>query len=128
MKHLIKPARKTNDLVIKTAVKPRGPGLPSKRPFGHVYQAIKTGVQLSGYYDKYDLRRYDPDYLYEKYVKRYTYKPRKRVTGYALSTKGFLKKTPTGHNKLGKTYSRPNSGTDWNYCNYHSSKSGYCSQ
>ncbi len=70
------------ELVIKTAVKPRGPGLPSRRPFGSVYQAGKAGLQLSGYYDKYQLWRYDPDYLYQKHVRKYTYKPRKRVAGY----------------------------------------------
>ncbi len=88
----IYPRRKKNELVIKTAFKPRGPNLPSKRPFGTIYQVAKAGLQLSGYYDKYDLRRFDPDYLYKKHVERYTYKPGKRAIGYALQTKGFLRK------------------------------------
>ena len=83
MRHLIKPNSRTNDiLVIKTAYKPRGPSLPSRRPFSTLYQAGKAGLKYYGYYDKYQLQRYDPDYLYEKHVKRYTYKPRKRVAGY----------------------------------------------
>ncbi len=94
-RHLLKPNRKNNELVIKTAFKPRGPNLPSRRPFGSIYQAGKKFVKYSGYYDKYELWRYDPDYLYEKYAKKYTYKPRKRLTGYVFQTKGFLQKKKT---------------------------------
>ncbi len=75
-------------MVIKTAYKPRGPNLPSKRPFGTVYQAGKAGLQYFGYYDKYKLWRYDPEYQYQKYVGKYTYKPRKWLTGYAFQTRG----------------------------------------
>ncbi len=97
-RHLLKPIRKNNELVIKTVVKPRRPSLPSKRPFSNLYQIGKQAVKFSGYYEKYNLRRYDPDVLYEKHVKRYSYKPRKRLTGYALRTKGFLRKKTYGSN------------------------------
>ncbi len=101
-------------MVIKTAVKPRGPSLPSKRPFGNIYQVIKTGLQSAGYYDKYNLQRYDPDYLYEKYVGKYTYKPRKRLTGYALQTKGFLHgKKKSSRNR--KFYHQPLQRSIWCY-------------
>jgi len=91
-------------MVIKTAIKPKGPSLPSKRPFGTLYEVAKLGLKSLGYYDQ--IKQYDPGYYLEKYRKRYSYKPRKRVTGIALQTRGFLKKAPYGYNKLGKTRSR----------------------
>ncbi len=79
--------KKVNDqLVIKTAVKQRRPGLPSKRPFGTLYKIAKESLQYLGYYE--DIKQYDPGYYFE----RYSYKPRKRLTGYAFQTKGFLRK------------------------------------
>ncbi len=75
-------------MVIKTAVKPKGPNLPSKRPLGTVYEAGKYVLKTLGYYEEF--KQYDPGYYYEQYIQKYTYKPRKRLTGYALSTQGFL--------------------------------------
>ncbi len=103
-------------MVIVTAHKPKGPNLPSKRPFGTAYQVAKRGLQLSGYYDKYDLRRFDPGYYQEKYIKKYTYKPRKRLTGYALQTRGFLlqkKKLSGQYCKFPQKYN----GKSGNRCN-----------
>ncbi len=69
-------------MVIITGAKQKRPGLPSKRPFGTFYESIKYGLKTQGYYDKYDLKRYDPGYYHEKYVSKYYYKPRKRLAGY----------------------------------------------
>ncbi len=63
-------------MVIKTAVKPKGPKLPSKRPFGSIYDIAKEFAKTYGYYE--DIKQYDPGY----YIDKYTYKPRKRVAGY----------------------------------------------
>ncbi len=113
-------------MVIKTAVKPRGPSLPSKRPFGHIYQFIKTGLQQTGYYDKYDLRRFDPDYLHQKYVGKYTYKPRKRVAGYLGKALWQKKNLPYG--KYGKTRLVVNlQFNKYQQCSGYS-KGSYCSQ
>ncbi len=65
-------------MVIKTAYKPKGASLPSKRPFSSVYYAGRKALQYYGYYDKYNLRRYDPEVYFEKY----RYKPLKRTAGY----------------------------------------------
>jgi len=62
-------------MVIKTAVKTKRPGLPSKRPFGSVYELAKQSLQYYGYYE--DIKKYDPGY----YVEKYTYKPHKRIAG-----------------------------------------------
>ncbi len=130
MRHLIKPITRTKnqiELVIKTAFKPKGPNLPSKRPFGTVYQVVKKGLQYSGYYDRYNLRRYDPDYLYEKYAKKYTYKPRKRVAGY-LGQKLHEKKTRKLSSKRSYFYQKPVSfrwWNDWYKTRYSNSKSSY---
>ncbi len=64
-------------MVIKTAVKPGKAKLPSKRPFGSAYNIAKQGLKYFGYYK--DIQQYDPGYYFEKY----SYKPYKRVTGYA---------------------------------------------
>ncbi len=96
------------ELVIVTAHKPKGPNLPSKRPFGTVYEAAKYGLKASGYYKQYNLERYDPDVLYKKHVGKYTYKPRKRVAGYVgqkihekksikYSSRGFQQKLYGGN-------------------------------
>ncbi len=119
---------KKNDMAIKTAVKPRGPSLPSKRPLSSLFEIGKAISKSAGFYREYELWRYDPDYLYKKTIGKYTYKPRKRITGHALQTRGFLKKTPFSNSKFGKTYRRRN----LRYNVYNSaichSKSGYCSQ
>ncbi len=76
LRHLIKPNWKNNELVIKTAVKPSGPSLPSKRPFGTFYKIAKETLDYYGYYQQ--IKQYDPGYYFDKYK----YKPRKRVAGY----------------------------------------------
>ncbi len=93
MRHLLKPTRTNNDMVIVTSFNSKRPSLPAKRPFGSIYQIAKAGLQQYGYYDKYKLWRYDPEALYEKHAQKYTYKPGKRVAGY-LGQKiyGFPKK------------------------------------
>ncbi len=115
------------ELVIKTAVKPRGPGLPSKRPLSSLFEVGKQVTKSLGFYQEYELWRYDPDYLYEKTVGKYGYKPRKRVTGYALQTRGFLKKASTSYNKFGKARSRRYYSNNNDKCRVTGSKSGYCS-
>ncbi len=119
-RHLLKPIRKNNELVIKTAIKPRGPSLPSKRPGQLIYETIKTGLKISGYYDEYELFRYDPDVLYERYAKKYTYKPRKRLTGYALQTQGFLRSKKKFRSRQYSQFNQErcgySSGYNWN-CN-----------
>ncbi len=70
-------------MVIVTTAKQRGPSLPSKRPFASVYEIGKKALRYYGYYDKYNLQQYDPDWYYKEYVGKYTYKPRKRLAGYA---------------------------------------------
>ncbi len=76
MRHLLKPNRSNNELVIKTAVKPRGPNLPSKRPLGSIYEFAKFTAKQFGIYQ--EIKQYDPGY----YIEKYTYKPRKRIAGY----------------------------------------------
>ncbi len=109
-----------NDMVIVTAHKPKGPNLPSKRPFSSVYEAAKYGLKTSGYYQQYDLERYDPDVLYKKHVGKYTYKPRKRLAGYVgqkiygfpkkikYSSRGFKQKFNGGNCLIGYKYSNHN--------------------
>ena len=65
-----------DQLVIKTAVKPGRPKLPSKRPFGAIYDVAKEFAKEYGYYESF--KQYDPGY----YIDKYTYKPHKRVAGY----------------------------------------------
>ncbi len=84
-------------MVIKTVHKPKGPNLPSKKPFGTVYQAVKSGLQFYGYYDQ--IKQYDPGY----YVEKYTYKPQKRLSGYLGQT--IHKKKNASYGKYRKTYS-----------------------
>ncbi len=91
-------------MVIKTAVKPKRASLPSRRPFASVYELVKLGLKSQGYYQQ--IQKYDPGYYTEKYQKRYSYKPRKRITGYALQTRGFFKKAPFSYNKFRKTHRR----------------------
>ncbi len=81
--------------MIVTAWDTKRPTSPKPgKPFGLAYELTKGTLDFYGYYKKYDLKRFDPEYYYDKYVKKYTYKPRKRITGHALSTKGFLRETP----------------------------------
>ncbi len=66
-------------MVIKTVVKPKGVKLPSKRPFGSIVDFGREVLKTYGFYQEYNLQRYDP----QVYVDKYTYKPHKRLTGYA---------------------------------------------
>ena len=63
--------------MIVTSIPTNRPSLPSKRPFGTIYNIGKQYLKVSGIYDKYNLRQYDPGYYFEKY----SYKPRKRIAG-----------------------------------------------
>ncbi len=67
-------------MVIATTAKPKGPSLPSKRPFGIIYELAKEALQAYGYYEEF--KQYDPGYYYETYVEKYKYAPRKRIAGY----------------------------------------------
>ncbi len=100
-RHLIKPTWMNNELVIKTAIRPKGPSLPSRRPFASVYELAKYGLKSFGYYQ--EIQKYDPGY----YVQKYTYKPRKRLAGY-LGQTVHSKKNASNY-KFGKTYSRQRS-------------------
>ncbi len=103
MRHLLKPIDQIwieQKLVIKTAVKPSRPKLPSKRPLGAFYDIARQGLEISGLYSKYNLQQYDP----QVYVDKYTYKPHKRVAGYL--GKKLWSKTKTSYNKLRKTRRR----------------------
>jgi len=88
-------------MVIKTGTRQKRPGLPSKRPFGSVYHIVREGLKTHGFYQEYNLQQYDP----QVYVDKYTYKPHKRIAGYAGKTL-HESKTPAGYSKFGKTYSR----------------------
>ncbi len=103
-------------LVIKTAVKPKGPKLPSKKPFGAFYDTAKEVLKTYGYYE--DIKQYDPGYYFDKY----TYKPQKRIAGY-LGQKiyGFPKKKRFRNN-----YQFFQKCTGWFHCNdNHSNFTGY---
>ncbi len=63
---------------------------PSRAAYGPaMYEIGKNIVKSYGYYQ--DIEQYLPD----KYVERYTYKPHKRAYGYARLSKGFLRKKST---------------------------------
>ncbi len=112
----INPPRRTwIDLVIATGTKQRGPSLPSKRPFGSIYQAGKKTLQFYGYYDKYKLERYDPEHYYDEYIGKYTYKPRKRLAGY-VGQKLHAKKSRSGTKN--KVYQK-SSKLDTGYWHWH---------
>ncbi len=105
-------------MVIKTAYKPKGPSLPSRRPFSSVYYAGRKALQYYGYYDKYNLQRYDP----EVYIEKYRYKPLKRTAGYlgrALHAKTISQKKRIQRNQLDKE--RPFSRNCWCNCHNHDS-------
>ncbi len=123
MRHLLKPIRRfwIEHLVIKTAVKPRGPSLPSKRPLASVYEVVKSGLKSYGYYEQF--KQYDPGY----YVEKYTYKPQKRLSGY-LGQTIHKSKTSTSYNKFRKTHSGFSRDTKCHKHGFFNSKSSYCSQ
>ncbi len=125
MRHLLKPTRipplVEQKLVIKTASRTKRPSnpRPSTRPTGFVYEVAKGVLQYYGVYEEF--KQYDPGYYIEKYQKRYSYKPRKRITGYALQTKGFLKRYETRN----KFYKKSGPKGYWDHCDNNNS---YCSQ
>ncbi len=55
-------------MVLKTGFDERRPNLPSKRPFGTMYQAVKLGLKEFGYYDQ--IRQYDPGYYFDQLNQR----------------------------------------------------------
>ncbi len=116
MKHLLKPIRLIwieQNLVIKTVSGQYGPKLPSKRPFGSVYELAKQGLKSYGYYE--DFKQYDPGYYFDKY----SYKPQKRLAGYLgqkLWSQKKILRNASG-NKLNQERSRFNG----KYRNYNDS-------
>ncbi len=113
-------------MVIKTAVKPKGPSLPSKRPLGTLYEVAKLGLKSLGYYN--EIKQYDPGFWVQKYRDRYSYKPRKRLTAYALQTRGFLKKAPFANRRFRKTRGRLYNSPGFDKCSKNTGKGSYCSQ
>ncbi len=79
-------------MVIKTTTSVKRPTSPKPgTPYAsYVYEGIKFGFQAVGIYEDY--KQYFPEQLYDKYVGKYTYKPRKRVAGY-IGKKLHSKKT-----------------------------------
>ncbi len=69
-------------MVIKTGFRQKRPTNPRPRPspYGGLYEAGKAMAQYYGTYEQF--KQYDPGYYADKYVKKYTYKPGKRVAGY----------------------------------------------
>ncbi len=108
-------------MVIKTAVKQSRPKLPSKKPFGAIYDIARQGLEISGLYSKYNLQQYDP----QVYVDKYTYKPHKRVAGYL--GKKLWSKTKTSNNKFRKTRRRRYTSVVCNNDGFLNSKSSHCS-
>ncbi len=101
---------------------------PIGRGQGHIGSAYHIGkrlVKTAGLYPQ--IEPYLPETYLDPIRKRYGYKPRKRITGHALSTRGFLKKAPFTNRKYGEAYSRRR------VLNFHSqqcktfSKSSHCS-
>ncbi len=110
-------------MVIKTAVKPKGPKLPSKRPLGSLYQLGKLGLQSLGYYE--DIKQYDPGYHLERFRDKYSYKPRKRLAGYlgqAIHAK--KKKFSSAHSKFYYQQAYNQYNFRWYNSEFRFSKSG----
>ncbi len=99
-------------MVIKTATRTKRPTIPGKRPFGTLYQVAKRSLQYYGYYE--DIKQYDPGYHIERFQKRYSYKPGKRLTGYAYQTKGFLRKKKFRSSRGYKFYQKRDLFWRWN--------------
>ncbi len=111
------------ELVIKTASRQKRPALPGKKPLGSIYNLAREGLKYYGYYDKYNLRQYDP----EVYIDKYTYKPQKRIIGYAGLSKGFLKtkrRTRTSSYQFYKTSGKYRRWHNWNKPDAISCESG----
>ncbi len=106
--------------MIVTTKRQKGPNLPSKRPLSSVYEGVKYAAKAYGIYE--DIKQYDPGFYYERYAKKYTYKPRKRITGYAFQTQGFLrKKNYASTYRFKQKCDKPH----WSG-NYYNSKSNTC--
>ncbi len=133
MRHLLKPNQKqtrmTRLVTTRFTKRPTSPK-PSGKPYGAIYETVRTGLDIAGIYDEYDLSQYDPQYYYDKYVKKYTYKPRKRLTGYALQTKGFLREKIHANRSYGFQQEQRESTSGWysrSNANFrHSRYSGFC--
>ncbi len=123
-RHLLKPNRK-NKMVIKVASRQSRPKLPtSKRPSQLIYEVVKYASKYFGIYN--EIKQYDPGYYYERYYKQYAYKPRKRITGYAFQTKGFLQRRKT-YGKFRKAFAFSHYRSHLDECRNNNSQSGYCS-
>ncbi len=85
--------RTWHKMVLKSASRQKRPSLPGKRPFGSIYNLAREGLKYYGYYDKYNLRQYDP----QVYVDKYTYKPQKRLSGYAWQLQKRLRSPKRGY-------------------------------
>ncbi len=108
--------------MIVTQSKQRTPSLPSKKPFGIIYEGIKQGLKTAGLYQEYGLERFDPEVLHQKYIGKYYYKPRKRVAGYAGQKLWSKKKLHATRNKQYQKYSRYSSRNNLDSCHYRNSK------
>jgi len=99
-------------LPLKTATRQKRVSIPGKKPFGTIYNLARRGIKYSGYYDKYNLRQYDP----QVYVDKYTYKPRKRIAGY-LGQKLHGKKKKFRSSRNSYFYKEPDQFCNWNFRN-----------
>ncbi len=116
-------------MVIKTATSTKRPTNPRPRfgKYGRIYEVAKAVSQYTGYYEKY-AKYADPDYYYRQYGKKYTYKPRKRLTGYVQSTRGFLKKKKYGSSRYYKFDQKRSEFRYWNDWHTHDKPSRKSSQ
>ena len=107
-------------LVIVTATRRTKVSLPSKRPFSSVYELAKQASKTLGYYE--DIKQYDPGYYFE----RYSYKPRKRLAGYAGQILHGKKKRKFSSVR-GQFYQKPRDSFWWNnwYDKYKYRRKGY---
>ncbi len=96
-----------------------GTGSPKAYPIGTrpakpsiipaAYEVFKTGLRGVGYYK--DIEPYLPD----RYIKKYTYKPHKRVAGY-LGQAVHPKKKYRTYDKFSKEHCVYFGGSDYNQC------------
>ncbi len=88
---------------------------------GYAYEGLKHASRTYGFYQ--DIKPYLP----ETYIKKYTYKPRKRTAGY-LGQTIHKSKTSTRYNKFRKTRSQRYGGGNYHQFCSTTGKGGYCSQ
>ena len=98
-------------MVIKAATRQKRPKISGKKPFGTIYKLAREGLKYYGYYDKYNLRQYDP----QVYVDKYTYKPHKRLVGYAGLSKRIRKKARSKVSKYYQFYQKRDFRSPWYY-------------